>query len=193
MRLGLLTAMSLLGLCGALVVAGCSSSSTPGQAAPVVSPNVSNSPAAPITGPRTRSEIATCTDLTPANLRTLGLDPASKADAGINGGQVSEVGCQWTGNDILVSVSTTNATVALYKTRNDLADAKFPVVAGLPSISFHGPDDPDGCSLISDIPGGGLVVQLRIKFEHDVAVGTDACAAAVRVMEQVAPLVLKQK
>ena len=38
-----------------------------------------------------------------------------------------------------------------------------------------------------------VLVGMNIKFEHEAAVGTDSCTAAVRVMEKVAPILLKQK
>ncbi len=147
----------------------------------------------PDMGPRNAARISPCDDLSAADVAALGLDPATKRKSDLQGQVVNERGCRWTGRDVLVDVNATNATVALYKTRTDLADVQLPVVAGLPSISFHVPNDPGGCSLISDIPGGGLVVQLGIKGEHEAAVGVDSCTAAIWVMEQVAPILLQAK
>ncbi len=50
-----------------------------------------------------------------------------------------------------------------------------------------------GCRIVSDVPGGSIVVALGVKFEHEAAVGTDSCTAAIKVMEQVAPILTKQK
>ncbi len=147
----------------------------------------------PDMGPRNAARISPCDDLSAADITALGLDPVTKRKTDLKGQVVGERGCRWTGRDVLVDVNATNATVAMYKTRTDLADVQLLMVAGLPSISFHPPSYPGGCSLISDIPGGGLVVQLDIKGEHEAAVGVDPCTAAVRVMEQVAPILLKVK
>ncbi len=180
-----------------MMTSGCSSSMTSVQpAVPDTTSSMVTSTTQtllPTVGPRNAAQISPCDDLSGADVIALSLDPATKQKADLQGQVVSERGCGWKGKDVLVDVSSTNATVAMYKTRTDLADVQLPVVAGLPSISFHAPSDPGGCSLISDVPGGGLVVQLGIKGEHEAAVGVDSCTAAVRVMEQVAPILLKVK
>lgn len=178
-------------VCATLGNASCSDVAISGQPTSGIPPTGSASTSRP-PAPRTVDNIKTCEDLTASDITAAGLDPATKRDSSIET-KVFERGCRWTGRDVLVDIYVTNATVAMYKTRADLADVQFPVVAGLPSISFHIPDDPEACSLISDIPGGGLVVQLGIKGEHEAAFGVDSCTGAKRVMEQVAPILLKAK
>jgi len=136
--------------------------------------------------------ISTCDDLTAEDIRAIGYLPETRKDAGIRG-QVIERGCSWKNADTEVDINTTTGTVAMYQSRTGQANVQLRTVTGLPSISFQIPNDPGGCALVSDIPGGGLVVAMSIKGEHEAAVGTDSCTAAVRVMEKVAPILLRQK
>ncbi len=178
-----------------LAAAGCSSQTagTPSATSPVLMPTSSSVSAAPSTkAPRTAASISTCDDLSDADIRALGLEPGTKKENGVRG-QVVERGCTWSNTDTAVDIHTTTGTVAMYKARTGQANVQLRTVAGLPSIYFQVPNDPRGCALVSDIPGGGLVVAINIKFEHEAAVGTDSCTAAVRVMEQAAPILLKQK
>lgn len=175
-----------------VVVSGCGSAVTSGVAVPSTASVLPSLASADPVSQRAASEISPCTDLASADIAALGQNPGTKQDTGVRG-QVVERGCGWTGKDSLVDVHVTNASVAKYQSRPGQANVALRTVAGLPSISFQIPNDPEGCSLVSDISGGGLVVQFRIKGEHEAAVGTDSCTAAVRVMEQVAPILLKQK
>jgi hypothetical protein len=136
--------------------------------------------------------ISTCDDLTAEDIRAIGYLPETRKDAGIRG-QVIERGCSWKNADTEVDINTTTGTVAMYQSRTGQANVQLRTVTGLPLISFQIPNDPYGCALVSDIPGGGLVVAMSIKGEHEAAVGTDSCTAAVRVMEKVAPILLRQK
>jgi len=187
------TLMAVAGACVTLVISACGSSVTPGQPPPEVpTPTLTSStPSAP--GPRTVANISPCEDLTAANVAGLGFDPATKRKADLQGQNVSERGCRWSGRDVSADLLATNATVAMYQARTDLANVRLLTVAGLSSHSSQIPNDPGACRVVSDISGGGLVVQLSIKGEHEAAVGVDSCTAAVRVMEQVAPILLKAK
>ena len=195
-RSGCRGAATLLAAIAALVALSACNSEATGTPTPAgltpASTGASESATPPPRPPRSVANISTCDDLSPATIAALGLPPETKEDASLRG-QVTERGCGWTGADALVDISTTTGTVAMYRERPRQANVQLRTVAGLPSISFQIPNDPEGCSLISDIPGGGLVVQFRIKGEHEAAVGTDSCTAAVRVMERVAPILLQQK
>lgn len=178
----------------ALVVAGCGTSSTAGAATSVSSEAAASSSSvvtpSVAAGPRSAADISPCDDLTAAQIVSLGFDPATKIKTDAAGQMVAERGCRWKNRDTLIDIHATNGTVALYKTKRDVEDVSFPVIGGRSSIAFHAPGDPGGCSLITDIDGGGLVVQLGIKGEHEAAVGVGSCVVAVRVMEQVAPMLL---
>jgi len=180
-----------LGASAVLVSAGCGNSSTPGQPAAESSIGV----AQPLTTSSVASgpEISPCVDLTPADVAALGLDPSSKQNSDLRGPGASERGCGWTGTDALVDVLATDVTVARYKARTDLVGVRPLTIGGLASLTAQLPHDPRGCRIVSDVPGGSIVVALGIKFEHEAAVGTDSCTAAIKVMEQVAPVLLKQK
>jgi len=185
-----------VGVCVVIVVfAACGNSSTPGQPAAessigVAQPLTTSSVAS---GPRTAAEISPCVDLTPADVAALGLDPSSKQNSDLRGPGASERGCGWTGTDALVDVLATDVTVARYTARTDLVGVRPLTIGGLASLTAQLPHDPRGCRIVSDVPGGSIVVALGIKFEHEAAVGTDSCTAAIKVMEQVAPVLLKQK
>ena len=180
-----------LGASAVLVSAGCGNSSTPGQPAAESSIGV----AQPLTTSSVASgpEISPCVDLTPADVAALGLDPSSKQNSDLRGPGASERGCGWTGTDALVDVLATDVTVARYTARTDLVGVRPLTIGGLASLTAQLPHDPRGCRIVSDVPGGSIVVALGIKFEHEAAVGTDSCTAAIKVMEQVAPVLLKQK
>jgi len=180
-----------LGASAVLVSAGCGNSSTPGQPAAESSIGV----AQPLTTSSVASgpEISPCVDLTPADVAALGLDPSSKQNSDLRGPGASERGCGWTGTDALVDVLATDVTVARYKARTDLVGVRPLTIGRLASLTAQLPHDPRGCRIVSDVPGGSIVVALGIKFEHEAAVGTDSCTAAIKVMEQVAPVLLKQK
>jgi len=184
-----------VGACAVLVSAGCSNSSTLGQ--PAAEPSTSVAPplttSSVVTGPRNAAEISPCVDLTTADVMALGLDPSTKRNADLRGPGVSERGCRWTGKDALIDVLATDVTVAKYKARTDLVGVRALTIDGLTSLQTQLPNDPGGCRIVSDLPGGAMVIQLGIKFEHEAAVGTDSCTAAIKVMEQVAPVLLKQK
>lgn len=185
-----------VGVCVVIVVfAACGNSSTPGQPAAessigVAQPLTTSSVAS---GPRTAAEISPCIDLTPADVAALGLDPSSKQNSDLRGPGASERGCGWTGTDALVDVLATDVTVARYTARTDLVGVRPLTIGGLASLTAQLPHDPRGCRIVSDVPGGSIVVALGIKFEHEAAVGTDSCTAAIKVMEQVAPVLLKKK
>lgn len=188
---------NLLGVLALGSLAACGAASVPGQPSPATA---AASSAAPVTskasaGSRSAAQIEPCKDLSVEDVTRLGLglDPASKITTNVAGQVVAERGCGWTGTDTLVDVHASNGTVALYKTKTNVEDVRFPIVAGMTSITFHVPGDPGGCSLLSDIAGGALVVQFRVKGEHEAAFGTDACTGAIRVMEQVAPILLKPR
>ena len=180
-----------LGASAVLVSAGCGNSSTPGQPAAESSIGV----AQPLTTSSVASgpEISPCVDLTPADVAALGLDPSSKQNSDLRGPGASERGCGWTGTDALVDVLATDVTVARYTARTDLVGVRPLTIGGLASLTAQLPHDPRGCRIVSDVPGGSIVVALGIKFEHEAAVGTDSCTAALKVMEQVAPILVKQK
>jgi len=184
-----------VGVCVVIVSAACSNSSTPGQ--PAAEPSISVTQ--PVTtssvarGPRTAAEISPCIDLTAADITALSLDPSTKQNADLRGPGASERGCGWTGTDVLVDVLATDVTVARYKSRTDLVGVRPLTIGGLASLTAQLPHDPRGCRTVSDVPGGSIVVALGIKFEHEAAVGTDSCTAAIKVMEQVAPILTKQK
>lgn len=186
--------VAVIGAGVVVTVSGCSAESAgqPAAEPATASTGASSAPSTP-SGPRTVASISPCDDLTTVNVIALAVDPATKQDTSIRGQKVADRGCGWTGKDILVDVHVTNATVALYQSRSDFVNVQLRTVAGLPSLSSQLRDDPGGCRVISDIPGGGLIAQVRIKGEHEAAVGVDSCTAAVRVMEQVAPVLLKAK
>ena len=184
-----------LGASAVLVSAACSSSSTPGQ--PAAEPSISVpqplTTSSVVTGSRNTAEISPCVDLTTADVKALGLDPSTKRNADLRGPGVAERGCRWTGKDVLIDVLATDVTVAKYKARTDLVGVRALTIVGLTSLQTQLPNDPGGCRIVSDVPGGAMVIQLGIKFEHEAAVGTDSCTAAIKVMEQVAPILTKQK
>jgi len=185
--------------CIAVLVLGCGCSVTAGQPTAETSTTttttttVASPTASAPAGPRSAADVSPCDDLPAVNVAAVGFDPSTKRKADLRGQGVSERGCRWTGKDMLVDILSTDATVAMYKARRDLANVQVRTVAGLPSLSVQIPDDPGGCRVVSDVPGGGLVTDLSIKGEHEAAVGVDSCTAAVRVMEQVAPILLKAK
>jgi len=94
---------------------------------------------------------------------------------------------------VLVGVLATDVSVEKYKARTDLVGVRPLTIGGLVSLTAQLPNDPRGCRIVSDVPGGSIVVALGVKFEHEAAVGTDSCTAAIKVMEQVAPILTMQK
>ncbi len=169
---------------------------SPGQPAAANTTNVppsSTQSSSAVVTQRAAAGISPCDDLTAADVRGLGFDPATKRNADLQAQNVSERGCRWTGRDASVDLLSTDATVAMYRARDDLANVQIRTIAGLPSLTSQIPNDPRGCRVVSDVPRGAIVVQLGVKFEHEAAMGMDSCTAAVRVMEQVAPILLKIK
>jgi len=184
-----------VGVCVVIVSAACGNSSMPGQPAAESSTSVAQplTTSSVVTGPRNAAKISPCVDLTMANITAIGLDPSTKQNGDLRGPGVTERGCGWTGKDVLVDILATDVNVAKYKARNDLGAVRSLTVQGLPSLTAQLPNDPTACRVVSDVPGGAIVLQLGIKFEHGAAVGTDSCTAAIRMMEQVAPILVEQK
>lgn len=184
-----------VGVCAVLVSAGCSDSVTPGQPSAVTSTGIlsTSTSASTVAGPRNAADISPCADLTPADVAAIGLDPSSRQNTDLRGLGASERGCGWTGTDVLVDVLATDVGVEKYKARTDLVGVRTLTIGGQSSLTAQIPKDPLGCRAVSDIPGGSIVIQLAVRSEHEAAVGTDSCTAAIRVMEQVAPILTKQK
>lgn len=188
----------------ALVLSGCGSSVTSGEAAPLsaaASPSLTNSgsTAAPATtAPRSQADIMPCTDLTAADITAMGLDPATKNIDNISG-QVHNHGCAWGNADTLVSFVGTDGTVALYNNPQKYAKVQLLTVAGLSAVATQlsdasgaGGPDKRGCYVVADVPGGGaLGVQLTVRARA-VNLNLDPCVPAVHLMEQAAPILLKQ-
>jgi hypothetical protein len=176
-------------LVSGLLVAGCGTSGTDG--APSAGSSRATPTASTSAAPRTASTISTCEDLPAETIASLGVDPAKRKNASLAGQKVSERGCVWDGKDLLVHISSTNATVALYKTRKDYTVVGLPVIAGLPSMAFQLSVDLSGCTVISDIAEGGLLVHVEIR--NPDATTAESCGTAVHVMETVAPILLKSR
>jgi Protein of unknown function (DUF3558) len=178
-----------------LGVAGCGSSVSSGQA---TSTGTSTSSATPggssTTAPRNQAEIMPCTDLSPADVTAMGLDPATKVADNISG-DVHNHGCRWKNVDFIVGFLATDGTVAMYNNPQQFANVRLLTVAGLPAVSTQvkldtGPDS-TGCYVVADIPGGGaLGVHVTVKSTSPTP--TQACDAAVRFMGLAAPILLKR-
>jgi Protein of unknown function (DUF3558) len=176
-------------LVSGLLVAGCGASGTDGASSAGSSRATPTAPTSP--APRTASTISTCEDLPPETIASLGVDPARRKNADLAGQKVSERGCSWDGKELIAGVSTTNATVALYKTRKEYAVVGLPVIAGLPSMVFQFASHPSGCTVISDVPEGGIIVEIESKIRGQGT--TESCGTAVHVMETVLPVLLKSR
>jgi hypothetical protein len=183
-----------------LGVAGCGSSVSSGQATPTgasIVPSATPGGSSSAARPRGQADIMPCTDLSPADVTAMGLDPATKADSTI-GGQVHTRGCRWENADFIVGFLATDGTVALYNNPQKFVNVRLLTVAGLPAVSTQIPDSTDvggadsaGCYVVADIPGGGaLAVQATVKSTSPTP--TQACDAAVRFMGLAAPILLKQ-
>ncbi len=180
----------ILPLIVAALLSGCAATVTAGQPLPATSEDAAQQSSSAQPRQRTADIISPCSDLAPQQIIDIGLDPSTKRDQNLNT-QPYEHGCTWKNSDVLVSILATNATVAGYENQPRFLNRQRRTVSGMPSLSFQTDPHPDGCSLISDIPGGGLVVQVGIRSQKGLPGGIDACAATVRYMEQAAPLLLK--
>lgn len=182
-----------------LGVAGCGSSVSSGQATPTgtsIAPSATSGGSS-ATKPRNQAEIMPCTDLSPADVTAMGLDPATKVVDNISG-DVQTHGCRWSNADVIVGFLATDGTVALYNDPQKFANVRLLTVAGLPAVSTQVPDSTDvggadsrGCYVVADIPGGGaLGVHVTVKSTSPTP--TQACDAAVRFMGLAAPILLKR-
>jgi Protein of unknown function (DUF3558) len=184
-----------------LGVAGCGSSVSSGQATPTgtsIAPSTTPGGSSSAARPRNQAEITPCTDLSPADVTAMGLDPATKEDSNISG-DVHTHGCSWSNADVIVGLVATDGTVAMYNNPQHFANVRLLTVAGLPAVSTQVPDSTDvggadsaGCYVVADIPGGGalgVAVTTRARAADPHA---DPCVAAVRFMGLAAPILLKQ-
>jgi Protein of unknown function (DUF3558) len=182
-----------------LGVAGCGSSVSSGQATPTGTSTSSATPdgSSSAARPRNQAEIMPCTDLSPADVTAMGLNPATKDVDNISG-QVHTHGCLWKNSDVIVSFLATDGTVAMYNNPKKFVNVRLLTVAGLPAVSTQIPDSTDvggadtgGCYVVADIPGGGAL-GVRVSTKSTSPTPTQACDAAVRFMGLAAPILLKQ-
>lgn len=185
----------------ALVVVGCGGSVTSNQAASVGSTSAAASPTSasvptPLpANPRNQVDIMPCTDLTPADISAMGLDPATKAVDNISG-QVQNHGCRWLNSEIIVSFLASDGTVAMFNDPQHFANVRLLTIAGLPAVSTQvkldtGPDS-TGCYVVADIAGAGSLGVQTTRRARAADPNPDTCAAAVRFMAQAAPILLKR-
>jgi Protein of unknown function (DUF3558) len=180
-----------------LGVAGCGSSVSSGQATPTgasIAPSTTPGGSSSAARPRNQAEIMPCTDLSPADVTAMGLDPATKDVDNISG-QVHNHGCLWKNADVIVSFLATDGTVAMYNNPQKFANVRLLTVAGLPAVATQvkldtGPDT-GGCYVVADIPGGGAL-GVRVSTKSTSPTPTQACDAAVRFMGLAAPILLKR-
>lgn len=180
-----------------LGVAGCGSSVNSGQATPTGASTSSATPGGSSTAarPRGQAEIMPCTDLSPADVTAMGLDPATKEDSNISG-DVHTHGCSWSNADVIVGLVATDGTVAMYNNPQQFANVHLLTVAGLPAVSTQvkldtGPDS-RGCYVVADIPGGGALGVQATTRARAADPHADPCVAAVRFMGLAAPILLKR-
>jgi hypothetical protein len=139
-----------------------------------------------------------CTDLSPADVTAMGLDPATKVADNISG-DVQTHGCRWSNADVIVSFLATDGTVAMYNNPQKFANVRLLTVAGLPAVSTQVPDSTDvggadtrGCYVVADIPGGGALAVQATTRARAANPHADPCVAAVRFMGLAAPILLKR-
>lgn len=139
-----------------------------------------------------------CTDLSPADVTAMGLDPATKEDSNISG-DVHTHGCSWSNADVIVGLVATDGTVALYNDPKKFVNVRLLTVAGLPAVSTQIPDSTDvggidtgGCYVVADIPGGGALGVAVTRRARAADPHADPCVAAVRFMGLAAPILLKR-
>lgn len=161
-RFVLLSAWAVIGV----GVVGCSSPAVRGQ--PTAqrsdrpSPSVSSAPS---------TVFNSCADLTEEEVRSFGLDPATKTDKDVLA-QAGQFGCSWDNAEYSVSIFIQDVPPRAFLTNPALSNVTEINVGT--RTSFQASDN-NGCDIAIPVGGKGVVVGLVLKFDTYAAGGFDSC------------------